>query len=201
MERMTPQALLGLPVGFEGDRRELEGRPRGRAGPRRARSRTGRARFGPADIGESKPPCPSRRSPGRRDGARASHGQSGFRLVVGGPRGRLAAGTRVCGTGQTSRVPGRRSRSTPWDPALPGPVPTVRPSPAKGLPGTSPSPPSPACSGSRRASSCAGVRSDQASRCVDCSRRVPVAQWTEQPPSKRKVAGSNPAGDAGISLG
>ena len=25
---------------------------------------------------------------------------------------------------------------------------------------------------------------------------VPVAQWTEQPPSKRKVAGSNPAGDA-----
>src|SRR5438093_555419 len=26
--------------------------------------------------------------------------------------------------------------------------------------------------------------------------RVPVAQWTEQPPSKRPVAGSNPAGDA-----
>jgi hypothetical protein len=25
---------------------------------------------------------------------------------------------------------------------------------------------------------------------------VPVAQWTEQPPSKRKVAGSNPAGGA-----
>ncbi len=25
---------------------------------------------------------------------------------------------------------------------------------------------------------------------------VPVAQWTEQPPSKRSVAGSNPAGDA-----
>src|SRR3954471_1300769 len=28
---------------------------------------------------------------------------------------------------------------------------------------------------------------------------VPVAQWTEQPPSKRKVAGSNPAGDATLS--
>jgi hypothetical protein len=26
--------------------------------------------------------------------------------------------------------------------------------------------------------------------------RVPVAQWTEQAPSKRKVAGSNPAGGA-----
>jgi hypothetical protein len=28
------------------------------------------------------------------------------------------------------------------------------------------------------------------------SGHVPVAQWTEQPPSKRKVAGSNPAGGA-----
>ena len=28
------------------------------------------------------------------------------------------------------------------------------------------------------------------------ARPVPVAQWTEQPPSKRKVAGSNPAGGA-----
>src|SRR5436309_1367057 len=29
---------------------------------------------------------------------------------------------------------------------------------------------------------------------------VPVAQWTEQPPSKRSVAGSNPAGDANSAM-
>jgi hypothetical protein len=40
-------------------------------------------------------------------------------------------------------------------------------------------------------------RIPSASRTVVCAReRVPVAQRTEQPPSKRKVAGSNPAGGA-----
>ena len=40
-----------------------------------------------------------------------------------------------------------------------------------------------------------GAASPWMGRCSTC-RRVPVAQWTEQPPSKRPVAGSNPAGDA-----
>src|SRR6185503_14329612 len=107
VERVAPQALLRLPVGFEGDRREferqLEGElARGRRGRgTRARSvRSGRHRRVQTSLSPTS-------ITGRRDGARSiarpNRGSDWSQLARGG---RLAAGTRVMRN--RADVPGSR---------------------------------------------------------------------------------------------
>ena len=88
-----------------------------------------------------------------RWGAECSTGESAFRA---GRRASAGVGygqvRGSCGTGPTSRAPGRRSRPTPWGSVPPRPRPHRPAIAGEGATSDLTSPPPPACSGSRRAS-------------------------------------------------